>query len=372
MPSKVYDQLDATAGVFTPSGTWSFSPAGSSLLSSFILSNGIGQFELQVNVNGDNSGPSTSATAQSVSNQIIQSFIINYLSQVIPDDARIQKIVYRRPASLNVNAVDGGADNQTAGSVVTDIFDADSEITVPPSAYIRVESLVGTAADIILLNLIGTREYITKDELIATYSLFTKTYAFGGSIIAIGNPPPNVITASMIFTLSIGQNWTVTVTYDEFFLWLLIQPDPPQIGINEGDTITMKSPDPATLESYETSIDFEDLTQIDILIPDYTVPGTFITINVPIGNWTLITSRRLQFTMPSWGGRLPTVVRVRIQGTQFSGTVERQLYTIYFVTASGIYQLVPGKTSDTLYIEAEPGETIDVKIPNPSIRTGYF
>jgi hypothetical protein len=118
-------------------------------------------------------------------------------------------------------------------------------------------------------------------------------------------------------------------------------------------------------------MDMEDITQIDIQFPDPNDLTTLITINVP-QPWVTVETNLLTFLVPNLLGFQPTVIEVVIQSTQFSGSVAKQLYTIFFVSASGMYQLVPGKTSDTLYIEQQPGNTIDVKIPNPGARTGFF
>ena len=40
--------------------------------------------------------------------------------------------------------------------------------------------------------------------------------------------------------------------------------------------------------------------------------------------------------------------------------------------SGGIYILVPGKRSDTLWSSFDPDEEIEVKIPNPTIKTGLI
>jgi hypothetical protein len=40
--------------------------------------------------------------------------------------------------------------------------------------------------------------------------------------------------------------------------------------------------------------------------------------------------------------------------------------------ASGIYELVDGKLTDTLYASARDGESYEVKIPNPNGKSGFF
>ncbi len=59
-------------------------------------------------------------------------------------------------------------------------------------------------------------------------------------------------------------------------------------------------------------------------------------------------------------------------GTQFSGSVPLGSLTILLTNASGIYTLVPGKANDTLYSSERDGTTYNVKIPNPTAKTGFI
>lgn len=59
-------------------------------------------------------------------------------------------------------------------------------------------------------------------------------------------------------------------------------------------------------------------------------------------------------------------------GPGFTGSVPLGNFTILVARASGIYQLLDGKDSDTLYATARDGTTYDVKIPNPNAKTGFF
>lgn len=285
----------------------------------------------------------------------------------IPSDARISKLVWNLPSSINWSGSGTPSSSASQPSIFYPHF-----LTSTVSS--RVNSVSGTDADVVIFEHTDPDDYITRAELIASYTTFELSYDSGGpnyigaTANGEGGPPT---TGTAILTCSIGDGWTVTVTYELTFQWQWTIPQPAaDTPVNVGSTITLTSPE--DVEEPVEAIDFEEVTQIDILIPDYDNPGTFITVNVPEISWTLIQAHLLTFTMPSWGGLFPTVVYVQLTSTQFSGTVSQQLYTIYFVSASGIYELVPGKTSDTLYIEAEPGETIDVKIPDPYAKTGFF
>ncbi len=59
-------------------------------------------------------------------------------------------------------------------------------------------------------------------------------------------------------------------------------------------------------------------------------------------------------------------------GVQFSGSVFLGLVTILFADASGIYQLSPGKRTDTLYNTARDGTTSEVNILDPIADTGFL
>lgn len=56
--------------------------------------------------------------------------------------------------------------------------------------------------------------------------------------------------------------------------------------------------------------------------------------------------------------------------SEFSGEVTIGTFEIEFADTSGIYNITPNKTNDTLY--DREGDTIDVAIPKPFIRTGFI
>lgn len=76
-------------------------------------------------------------------------------------------------------------------------------------------------------------------------------------------------------------------------------------------------------------------------------------------------------TIPNWPVITITPIIV-ISGTTFSGSIPLTPFVITLADASGIYSLTPGKTNDTVYDNVNPPETIDVKIPNPFIKTGFI
>lgn len=66
------------------------------------------------------------------------------------------------------------------------------------------------------------------------------------------------------------------------------------------------------------------------------------------------------------------IVIIYSDPTQFDGTVPLGNFVVIIANASGIYRLVAGKASDTLYSSARDGTTYNVKIPNPFGKTGFF
>lgn len=379
MPTKVFDQLDAIASSFTVGADaiviFGDHGADSAPLSTILIETGAGSWRMDPNLTATSPDTGVSAGISSVVDPaLIQTWSINYNRTInpVPDGAHVKKLVFRRPRTINYTANCSGNPIQFNGGLYDALFAPlyFSEFSLSgPSPLIDNESIIGSDADEILFDYTAGPTFITKQELIDNWSDFNNNFALVG--ISAGSDSATPSSANLAGSLTFGLGWTVTVTYEESYSWIISQD--PTIPIDEGSTVTLKSfvnPNNPT----GPVVNFESVTQIDILVPDYSVPGTFFTVNVPIGDWTLIAPHLLQFIMINWpvGNPAPTVVKVKLTSTQFSGSVEKQLYTILFASASGIYELVPGKTSDTLYIEEESGETIDVKIPNPNGRTGFF
>lgn len=292
----------------------------------------------------------------------------------VPDGALITKVKIRLPSFISIAAdATQTASNFSGASGIAEIsssFGTHLQASASdghndgPSTITISESVAGSAADIEIN--VGI---ISKADLIAAFANTQIDIVFIGPSLQEGVGASGCcLPGSASGSFNVGlDNWEFEVTFEEGFSinWNTPQPDDP---VQPGSLITLTSGDDSIVPDIDVDMDL--ITTIDILIPDYLNPGTFIT--VPVLTWIPINPHLLTFIMPDWGGLSPTVIRVQITSTQFSGSVARQLYTIFLVSASGIYELVPGKASDTLYIEAEPGETIDVKIPNPFGRTGFF
>lgn len=151
----------------------------------------------------------------------------------------------------------------------------------------------------------------------------------------------------------------VSGTYTTTSLTWTLQNNSP---VQQGDPITVVasggSPlDPTQITTVTASFDDEN--------------GVPRTVNIPSIDWTNVTATLFVFLL-QLGGYQPQTVAISITSTQFSGSVTLGvLSTIYFRNAPGIYRIVSGKTSDTLYDVSDPGTTVDVKIPNPFAKTAF-
>lgn len=133
--------------------------------------------------------------------------------------------------------------------------------------------------------------------------------------------------------------------------------DMPQDGEDAavGETITITS-----------DFDTAPLTSMDL---------SHITLSWPCGIIVPIiqTPTLLTFLVPeSCDGDGAQTLTATGDGTQFSGSVPLGVLTILLTNASGIYSLVPGKRNDTYYSSHRDGTTVDIKIPNPTARTGFI
>jgi hypothetical protein len=156
---------------------------------------------------------------------------------------------------------------------------------------------------------------------------------------------------------------TAFVATGNYFIFrqsTIITPTDP---IETGDTVTVTS-DPAGINP----IDFSQLLTATLEWTDS--GGTPHSISIPSILWITFTLHLWRFTIPA--GVTGPIVFLRITSTEFSGTVTLgRLMTIFFLNATGIYTLTPGKTNDTLY-DNDNGGTIDAKFPNPFWKTGFI
>lgn len=117
-----------------------------------------------------------------------------------------------------------------------------------------------------------------------------------------------------------------------------------------------------------------DITAADNLDDLSEIYLTFDGTEVIVNTFVVQTATLLTFTLPIGLGNFTGTVNVsgKGNGVQFSGFVMLGTLEILLANASGIYTLVKNKTNDTIYDRSTPGATIDVKIPNPFIKTGFI
>lgn len=133
---------------------------------------------------------------------------------------------------------------------------------------------------------------------------------------------------------------------------------------------------------------------ISISAPNPTHNGDIVTLTGPSGldgvasiqlingsNLTTVlaadfisqSATQLVFRIPLFYNNPGTVNLIGIgNGVQFSGSVTLGTLTVLIENGSGVYEIVPGKTNDTIYTNSgTDATTTDVAIPNPFAETGF-
>lgn len=377
MPTLVFSQFDALNHIFTPAPDGTVTDGVDSgtvvALSTLLQSTGIGSWGMDPNLSA--SGVAGSAICEIRAGDtvpaLIQSWDIDYDRSIlpVPDTAKVKKLTFNRPRSVNYtfNCNDDAENIISFGTFsdagITPIYFTDFQGSQVITPFLIDEDFVGITADEVLFDLTGGDTFITKAELIALWSSFNNNIEFLLVRIALGGAG---LTSALAGSLEFGLGWTVTVEYEEGFEWHLSQSTSP---IDEGETSTLTSDpdgDPAT------TLDMEEIVSIEIQFPDPDNPG--MTISIPITIFDAVDAFNLTYTIPSFGVYTPPYFSVVITASgQFSGPLDLgMLFSIYFLSASGIYTLDLNATHDTLYLEDDLPNTIDVKIPNPTVKTGYI
>lgn len=164
----------------------------------------------------------------------------------------------------------------------------------------------------------------------------------------------NITCSSGPFGLGLAFKYLITGTYSSTTYTFILTP-PGDNPVSPGDPIKITSP---------------TLNPVTIVTITITYPGG--EVPVPPENITVQDPTELIFILPDLPDD-PPIITVTITSTEFSGTVDAgKLLTIFFTNATGIYTLVPGKTTDTLYDNTDPGTTVEVKKPNPTFKTGFI
>lgn len=103
-----------------------------------------------------------------------------------------------------------------------------------------------------------------------------------------------------------------------------------------------------------------------------------LTLSVTCGSIVIKTQTEtlLEFWIPSGcgtteGGNDVSIIATG-NGVQFSGSVPLASLLVLFTNGSGIYVLTPGQAHDVIYSSDRDGTTRNVKIPNPTFKTGFI
>jgi hypothetical protein len=377
MSSHTYSALDVTVDLFLiiPGSLIRYSdpaPPGyvEASLSTFINHIGPGHFTFIVSIANAGTGISNFHSfvqlAIPSTDAVYADFSLDFTN--LPTDALIKKVTLRYPRSINITL---GA-NKTGGTytcVVTG-FTPHTNGPITGTSAVVVESFAGSDADEILFDYGGVdADRWTLTELITNLAIIQPSYPETVQI-STDNPALSLSqsTSDMLGNFERGDGWTLTVEYDQVFHFdFTVSQDTAPV---EEDSVVTVTSDPDSLDP--PPLDMEQIETIDIVFPDPDNPGSFITI--PVLVFTAVSPTLLTFVIPDFGAYQPPYFTTVITSTQFSGSQELQkLWTIWFTSASGLYQLNLDKTNDTLYLEDDLPNTIDVKFyPNPKLKTGFI
>jgi hypothetical protein len=193
---------------------------------------------------------------------------------------------------------------------------------------------------------------ISYAEFVATYGHVELHFASGQISVERGFVTQ---TQFALISLSYNGNWEMEVDYEvtSSLTFNLAVPEEP---VEEGDTVTVTS-------NGDLPLDLEAIETITLVYPD----GT----EVEVLAWTVI-GGVLTFIMSALPGD-PIAITIMITSTQFSGSVTLgSLITIFFTDAGGLYRIVPDKRTDTIYVNDEPGDTLEIAFPAPFADTGII
>lgn len=357
MPSKIYTGLNILNFV----GAHDFPPEGAALT---LNSPRLGTLSISGSMNV---APATALGAYSV-------FIYRQSGNLdfddIPDTALITRVTQRVTYSYNISAdADNNlAESQNSISISSSIYCpfvpanilltiSHSEQALGPIGFLQADSDTNIIDDDYSVS------PITKAQLLIDYADRTLV------IIGVGTATSDGGTGNGPFTIAFSYNitnWLFTVYYDD---------EPIQFElVDDGDSLEVSNE--STIKSL-TGEDAEDIT--DVLVEVGTdEEGETIYTPATIKERT---PGKVIFIVPNPkyppegippGTILPVdPIKVAIRGKTFDGIVIIGSFTILYSQSSGIYELSPSKTNDTLYLH-NTGETADYSIPEPFIKTGFI
>lgn len=201
----------------------------------------------------------------------------------------------------------------------------------------------------------GGHHFLQFNPLTESVSLPLDTVPAGGLTYSFSNPDLPFVSA--LDLLGDGAGWRYDTAPSFFF------PSMEAWQITGSYVIISASITPSSVSSHTpvtlTGSSLDTITGITIVGSGGAIGSGIITS---------ITPTTVKFTMPSLG--LATGAGMLV--FEFSGFAPFMLpITIILADPSGLYELIPGKTADTLYVDHSTG-TMDVAIPNPFIKTGFI
>lgn len=136
----------------------------------------------------------------------------------------------------------------------------------------------------------------------------------------------------------------------------------------ENDTIPVKVGNKVTI------LGAEGLDTISAVEFSYTDGSGAHTCTVPLIDFLFQSPTELTVYLANCVHDFEGTVTVSVvgNGTIFSDSIPIGTLTVFFEDGSGIYQIVKGKTTDTVYDPVRDGSTVETAIPDPLGRTGYI
>jgi len=281
---------------------------------------------------------------------------INLVSfETLPAGFKITSVRASFPASFQASGSNGGIPPSATQDIIIQInsgrFSKSFEL------HNSVDPMVG------IPGLLGPLVY--DWEMI---DLPTMLDVLGSTLIIEANIAYSSTTPAGISLAADCSGFVFEGTYEiQQFSWTL---ETPEDLVNPGTTtIHISSAD----GDNGPALNFTNITSYDMQYVDST--GAAVLIPIPSGNVSGSSSSGVDILLPNvTPGDEPVIIIIVANGDgiQFSGSFSLgQLITIFFTNGSGIYQLVPNKRNDTLYMNGT-SEITDVKIPNPFAKLAFI
>jgi len=274
----------------------------------------------------------------------------------IPLNALITQVKARYAGSISLIA---SAERDAFGAIVptmfvqlnptgfsgNDLFVADTTPVFSPYLFTDGQDYTLDSSE----DIVDFDPALTYDELVAQYG----TLEFLGVISLDLDSQGGVDSAASFQAIIQITSLELIVTYDEG----------PISNDFTLDTTEAAKGDKVSISSIQGGL--EDVEEIQV-----TIGGK--TFKIPKIDWWFASPNQIIYYNPANEDGEATILLIGPKlGTQFSGSVSLGTMTILFEDTSGIYRIVKGKPTDTLYDPDRSGAVIIVKIPDPYAATGF-